>query len=49
VFAVTLICSDPGCWEEREVIVESLDELDEGACGCGYGFVVLRVAEVQPV
>jgi hypothetical protein len=45
MLTVTVICTDPGCWEEREIFVESFDELDEGACGCGWGFVVTRVAE----
>jgi hypothetical protein len=49
VFAVAVICSDPECWEQRELFVESLDELDEGACDCGYGFQVVRIAEAFPV
>jgi hypothetical protein len=49
VLAVTLVCSDPDCWEEREVFVAGLEELDEAACGCGYGFIVVRVSAALPV
>jgi hypothetical protein len=47
VLSVTVVCTDSDCWEEREILVATLDELDEGACDCGYGFVVTRVAEVR--
>lgn len=47
MLAVTVICSDPDCWEQREVFVESFEQLDEAACDCGYGFVVVRIAEAQ--
>ncbi len=46
---VRLICPDQGCAEEREAIVASLDELDGLTCECGYGLVLLQVAELQPV
>ncbi len=45
---VTLLCSDEDCAELREVVVDSLDELDGLGCECGYGFVLLRVAELAP-
>jgi hypothetical protein len=45
VFVATLICSDVDCSEEREVLVNSLEELDGFPCECGYGFVLLRVSE----
>ena len=44
MLSVTVICTDPGCWEERELLVENMEQLDEGACDCGYGFVVARIA-----
>ena len=47
MLSVTVICADAGCWEEREILVESLEELDEGACDCGYTFVVTRIAEAR--
>ena len=42
-----MICTDGDCWEEREILVESLEQLDEGACDCGYAFVVTRVADAR--
>lgn len=47
MLSVTIVCCDSGCWEERELLVESLEQLDEGACDCGYAFVVTRVAEAR--
>jgi len=47
VLLATLICSD--CSEEREVVVNTLDELDGFPCECGYGFVLLRISEAEPV
>ncbi len=46
---VTLLCSDEGCAELREVIVDRLAELDGITCECGRGAVVLRVAEIELV
>ena len=45
---MTFFCSDHACAEEREALVESLDQL-EGLCDCGFGLVVLDVAEVELV
>ena len=42
---MTLLCSDEDCAELREAVVDSLDELDGLGCDCGYGRVLLRVAE----
>ncbi len=42
-----IICSHGECAEERELVVESLEELDEGACPCGYGFELVSLAEVE--
>jgi hypothetical protein len=42
---VTVVCSDPGCAEEREVVVEDLDALEAIVCDCAHGFVVVAVAE----
>ena len=41
-----IICSDPGCYEENEVPIENLDELDGFTCECGHGFVVATVSEL---
>lgn len=46
---VTLICSDEECAELREAVVESLDELDGLSCDCGYGLLVLRIAQLELV
>jgi hypothetical protein len=44
------MCSDPECWEEREIAVEELDAIDADVCECGHGFVVISVSEVaEPV
>jgi hypothetical protein len=47
VLHVTLLCSDGECAELREAAVESLDELDGLTCDCGYGLVLLRVAQLE--
>jgi hypothetical protein len=44
---VTIVCSD--CSEETEVVVESLDDVDREVCECGYSYVVVSVAEFEPV
>ena len=43
----TLVCSDPECYEEREVTVEELGELDGLVCGCGHGFVLISVSQLR--
>jgi hypothetical protein len=47
VFIVHVSCSDEACAEEIEAVVESLDELDGLVCECGYGTVLVSVAEVE--
>ncbi|HZO05425.1 MAG TPA: hypothetical protein VFB52_03495 [Solirubrobacterales bacterium] len=47
MWQVTVVCS--ACAEEIEVEVENLDDVDREVCECGYGFVVLAVAEFEPV
>jgi hypothetical protein len=42
---VTVVCSDPECIEEREVLVEDLDAIDATVCDCSHGFVVVSVSE----
>jgi hypothetical protein len=42
-----LACSDPGCYEEREVAVGDLEELDGLVCECGHGFVLISVSELR--
>jgi hypothetical protein len=42
-----IICSDPECYEEIEVPIDRLDELDGFNCECGYGFVLASVSELN--
>jgi hypothetical protein len=44
---IAIVCSS--CAEETEVVVENLDDVDREVCGCGYSYVVLSVAEFEPV
>jgi len=44
---VTVVCSS--CAEESDVLVEDLDGVDREACACGYSYVILSVAEFEPV
>jgi hypothetical protein len=43
---VTVVCSDPECSEEREVVVDDLQAVETHVCDCGYGFVVISVSEL---
>lgn len=47
MWQVTVVCSS--CAEEAEVVVEDLDDVDREVCECGYSYVVLSVAEFEPV
>jgi len=49
MYLARIVCSHGECTEEKELIVESLEELDEGACPCGYGFVLISVSAVELV
>ncbi|HWJ41951.1 MAG TPA: hypothetical protein VNR67_00815 [Solirubrobacterales bacterium] len=44
---MTVVCSS--CAEEADVTVGNLDEVEREACGCGHGYVVLSVAEFEPI
>lgn len=44
---VTVVCSS--CAEETDVVVEDLDAVEREVCPCGYSYVVLSVAEFEPV
>ena len=43
----TLVCSDPDCYEEREVNVDELGELDGLVCECHHGFALISVSELR--
>jgi hypothetical protein len=44
-----MLCSDPLCAEEVEILVEEVDDLDRVWCECGYGLVVTAVSETEVV
>jgi hypothetical protein len=44
-----MLCSDPECAEEREVVIAELAELDRVCCECGFGLVVTSISEVEVV
>lgn len=44
---VTVVCSS--CAEETDVVVEDLDAVEREVCPCGYSYVVVSVAEFEPV
>ena len=46
---VQLVCSDPNCAEERELLVSDLDEVDADVCDCGCCLVVLSVENYEPL
>ncbi len=47
MWQVTVVCSS--CAEESDVVVENLEDVDREACECGYSYVVVSVAEFEPV
>ena len=47
MFIARIVCSDWECAEEREVTIESLDELDELTCECSHGFALISVSELR--
>ncbi len=47
MWQLTIVCS--GCAEESELVVEDVEDVEREACECGYSFVVLSVAEFEPV
>jgi hypothetical protein len=49
MWVVEIVCSEPRCHEEREVLVEELEELAGLGCECGAGFVAVTVSELAAV
>lgn len=47
MWQVAVLCS--GCAEETEVVVGDLDDVEREVCSCGYSYVVLSVANFEPV
>ena len=43
----TLVCSDPDCERDLEIVIEDLDELSGLVCECRFGFVLSSVSELR--
>lgn len=43
-----IVCSDPDCDKDLEIVIEDLDELAGLVCECGFGFVLSAVSELRP-
>jgi hypothetical protein len=48
VLVATIVCSDPDCDRDLEIVIDDLDELAGLVCDCGYGFVLSTVSELRP-
>ncbi|MGN6814736.1 MAG: hypothetical protein ACTHK3_01455 [Solirubrobacterales bacterium] len=44
MWIVKVVCSDPDCAEEQELIIAELDEADAAVCECGCCVITLAVA-----
>ena len=42
-----IVCSDPRCHEEKEVVVDFVDQLNGLVCECGYGFTLESVSSLH--
>lgn len=49
MWIVKVVCSDPDCAEEQEIVVAELDEADAAVCGCGCCVITLAVASFEPL
>jgi hypothetical protein len=50
MWIVDIVCSDPGCAVEHELVIAALDELELAICeDCGCCAVVVSVAGFEPV
>lgn len=47
MWIVKVVCSDPDCAEEQEIVVAELDEADAAVCECGCCVVTLTVASFE--
>ena len=41
-----VVCSDPRCDQEKEVVVDFVDQLNGLVCECGYGFELESVSSL---
>jgi hypothetical protein len=47
MWQVLVACSS--CEDEAEVLVAELDDVEREVCPCGYSYVILTVADFEPV
>jgi len=47
MYIVHVACSDQDCAEEIEAVVESLGEIESVVCECGWGTVLVSVADLD--
>lgn len=47
MFIVHVTCSDIDCAEEIEAVVETLEEIDSVVCECGWGTVLVSIADAD--
>jgi hypothetical protein len=47
MFLLTIIRSDSGCFEEREIAVDEIGAVDAYACDCGHHPVRRRTVSAQ--
>jgi hypothetical protein len=48
VLLAKIVCSDPDCEKDLEIVIEDLDELAGLVCECSFGFVLSAVSELRP-
>lgn len=49
MWIINVVCSDPDCAEEQELVVAELDEAEAAVCGCGCCVETLTVANFEPL
>jgi hypothetical protein len=49
MWIVRVVCSDPECAEEQEVVVDELDEIEAVVCECECCVVAVEVAGFEPL
>lgn len=49
MWIVKVVCLDPDCAEEQEIIVAELEEADAAVCDCGCCVITLTVAGYKPL
>jgi hypothetical protein len=49
MWIISAACSDASCGSEAEFVVDTLEEIEELVCECGYCVVALSVASFEPI